>query len=133
LCEQAGAVPLRVLPGQVPDFQPVDPDCHCVRVIGVVIFGDQYGIDVFAHPLFAWAGSGQLSQIGLVERLADHFQVLITVQQRNLRAVAHPTRALIGLLDSLVSPVVLTVTWLTPENSHVACLAPQQCKPRMPP
>src|SRR6266545_3753883 len=76
LGEQAGAVSLRVLPGEVPDFQPVDPDRHRVWVVGIVVFGDQHGADVLAHTLFAWVGSGQMPQVGLVVGLADHLQVL---------------------------------------------------------
>src|SRR5213078_3688961 len=99
--------------------------------IGVVVFGDQHGIDVFAHPLLAWAGSGQLPQAGLIKGLADHLQVLVTVQQRHLHAVAHPTRPLIRSAASFVMPDLLATTSLTPENAHVYCPAPQQCKPRM--
>src|SRR5690348_5174907 len=72
-----------------------------------------------------------MPQVVLVKGLADHLQVLVALQQRNLHAVAHPTRPFIRLPDSLVGPVVLTPTWLTPKNPHVSCPAPQQCKPRM--
>jgi hypothetical protein len=124
LGEQARAVPLRVFPGQVPHFQPADPDRHRIRVIGIVVFGDQHGADVLAHTLFAWVGSGQMPQVGLVKGLADHLQVLVAVQQRSLRAVPHPARPLIRLAASLVRPDMLATASLTPENPHVWCPLP---------
>jgi hypothetical protein len=60
-------------------LQPVDPDRHCVRVIGIVVLGNQHGADFPADSLSAWPGPSQLPQTGLIERLADHLQVLVAV------------------------------------------------------
>jgi hypothetical protein len=75
----AGPVPACVFPGEVAGFQPVDRDRYGVRVVGIVVFRDQEGDDLRAHPLISRQGSGQPPQVLLVVRLTDHLQVLITL------------------------------------------------------
>jgi hypothetical protein len=58
-------------------LQPLHPDCHRVSVIGIVILGNQYCVDVVAYSLIRPARTHQPPQILLVLRRADEFQIVI--------------------------------------------------------
>src|SRR5262249_3332640 len=124
-----GAVPLRVLPGQMPDLQSTDPDRHRCRVIGIVVFGYEHGVDVLAHALFPRLGSCQIPQVVLVKGFPAYLQTLVAVQQHNLRIVAHPARPLISLAARRLATLdLLTATSATPENPHLCCLLPNSAR-----
>jgi hypothetical protein len=85
--EQARTITAGISTRQVAYLQPLHPDRHRVRVVGIVVLGNQHRIDGVAYPLVRPARTHQAPQILLVVRLADHFQIVTAVEERNLGAI----------------------------------------------
>src|SRR5690348_11906301 len=94
--DRAGpTIPAGISTRQVAYLQPLHPDRHRVRVVGIVLLGDQHGIDGLAYPVIGPARTYQPPQILLVVRLADDFQIVTAVEQRNLDAIPYPDRSFV--------------------------------------
>ena len=87
--EQARAIAASISTRQVTYLQSLHPDRHRVRVVGIVLLGNQHGTDRVAYPVIRPARTHQAPQILLVVRLADYFQIVTAVEEGSL-AIPHP-------------------------------------------
>ena len=72
-------------------MQTVDPYRYGVRVVGVVIFGHQYGVNLLADGFLRRGISGEALQFVLAEGFAYDFQSLISAEENGLSAIHHPS------------------------------------------
>ena len=93
--KQARTITAGISTRQVAYLQPLHPDRHRVRVVGIIVLGNQHGIDGVAYSVIRPARTHQAPQILLVVRLADYFQIVTAVEKRNLEAIPYPGRSFI--------------------------------------
>jgi hypothetical protein len=77
--EEPGPVRHRVLPGEVADLHPADPDRDGVRVVRVVRLGDEDGLGRDTDA-FGGASAHQVPEFVLVEALSHHLEVVAAAE-----------------------------------------------------